>query len=96
MVTKFDIDNALWTYDLIGCPSQCYYYFKYNGITYCLYLRWRWDDPWTATLIEDCEVGNIIDGKWIELGVEDWLEDELNDLKTDALWCAKTYLDSLP
>ena len=38
--------------ELLWCPSQIYYYFqdKYEKI-WCIYLRWRHDDPWTSELI---------------------------------------------
>jgi len=34
------------------CPAQCYYYFENNGDYYCIYLRWRYEDPWWAWLIK--------------------------------------------
>lgn len=49
-----DWDNfelGVWIEDLIWCPSQCYYYFKIDNQDYCIYLRWRYRDPWTAELI---------------------------------------------
>ena len=40
--------------DLIWCPSQIEYYFtdQETGKMYVVYMRWRWDDPWTIELIE--------------------------------------------
>jgi len=46
-----------WQEDLIWCPSQCYYYFEADGKKWCIYLRWRHSDPWTAELCE-------CDDKW--------------------------------
>ena len=41
-----------WDIDLNWCPSQIYYYFKDAvGDNWCIYLRWRWQDPWTAELV---------------------------------------------
>lgn len=40
-----------WETDLLGAPSQCYFYTKLEDVVYCLYLRWRWDDPWTFTVV---------------------------------------------
>ncbi len=40
------------------CPAQIYYYFEDDeGGRWCIYLRWRWDDPWTAELVR-------CDDKW--------------------------------
>lgn len=55
-----------WDLSLVGCPSQCYYRFRENdGKRWQVYLRWRWNDPWTAELTE-CgddweEIGDGID-----------------------------------
>lgn len=48
-----DVRQFHWHEDLIGCPSQCYYYFidPATDKRYCIYLRWRWQDPWTCELI---------------------------------------------
>ena len=40
-----------WYDELIWCPSQCYYFFDHLGEHFCLYLRWRHQDPWTAEII---------------------------------------------
>jgi hypothetical protein len=40
------IENG-WDIDLIWCPSQIYKTFTINNKEYNIYLRWRWDDPWT-------------------------------------------------
>ena len=42
-----------WYDDLLWCPSQCYYRTSRNGINYILYLRWRWDDPWTGRIFTE-------------------------------------------
>jgi hypothetical protein len=43
----------IWEEDLIWCPSQCYCYFIDNSTNklWCIYLRWRHRDPWSAELI---------------------------------------------
>lgn len=34
------------------CPAQIYYYFvDAEGGRWCIYLRWRHQDPWTAELV---------------------------------------------
>ena len=34
------------------CPAQLYYYFEDgDGGRWCIYLRWRHSDPWTAELV---------------------------------------------
>ena len=42
-----------WFYELIWCPRQCYYRIEYNGADYMLYLRWRWENPWQAHIVQD-------------------------------------------
>lgn len=42
-----------WFYELIWCPSQCYYRIQHNGKDYILYLRWRWENPWHGYVIKN-------------------------------------------
>ena len=45
-------DKAEWLEELIWCPSQLYCRFVDNSQKiYCIYLRWRHKDPWSAELI---------------------------------------------
>ena len=37
---------------MIWCPSQCYRRIKCDGRIYTLYLRWRWEDPWSFKIAE--------------------------------------------
>lgn len=61
-----------WEDELIWCPSQCYYYFiTESGRRFCIYLRWRHSDPWTADLVE------FFDDKW------DWDKTRWNPISTD-------------
>ena len=43
-----------WYDDLLWCPSQCYYYFMHGCDMFCIYLRWRHQNPWTVEIIK-CE-----------------------------------------
>ncbi|OGO75554.1 MAG: hypothetical protein A3K45_03125 [Chloroflexi bacterium RIFOXYC12_FULL_59_14] len=57
MIRMPKIENAPlpigeWFYELIWCPSQCYYHIQHNGDDYILYLRWRWDNPWHGYVIK--------------------------------------------
>lgn len=47
-----------WYDELIWCPSQCYYYFMHGDEMFCVYLRWRHQDPWTVEVIK-CENGDM-------------------------------------
>ena len=48
---SMEIELNKWI-ELMGwCPSQCYYYFMDGKTLKCIYLRWRWSDPWTVDLI---------------------------------------------
>lgn len=78
------IEEEIWYEELIWCPSQCYYYFK-NPLTrklYCIYLRWRYNDPWTAELIECDEDYEFIDElDWEILDVGFFHDDEYKELE---------------
>ena len=91
---KFETDKFLidgeWEDDLIWCPSQCYLPLLFNGKKYKIYLRWRWSDPWTATLFEN-EDGS----PWIDLfeeNIDFFTAKELNFCKERAILRAKEYL----
>jgi hypothetical protein len=42
-----------WFYELIWCPSQCYYHLQRSAVDYILYLRWRHENPWHAYIIKN-------------------------------------------
>jgi hypothetical protein len=86
-----------WADDLIGCPSQCYYRFKYRGNNWVIYLRWRHQDPWTAILIECPENWNIHDTgtEWLNIPVDFYKENELDALKTEVIAEAYQMIKSL-
>lgn len=72
-----------WHEDLIRCPSQCYCYFNtLDKGMFCIYLRWRHDDPWTAQLVPVDANGQFIDyGSWQYLDVPDYVHDGYNNLE---------------
>jgi len=91
---KFTWSNAPWRESLIGCPSQLYKGFTIEkvedaGMVWTLldaeaYCRWRWSDPWTASVLKeigpslwiaDCipNVPNFSKGEHKEL--EAWVEE---------------------
>ena len=67
-----------WFYELIWCPSQCYYHLQHNGADYILYLRWRHENPWQA-----CVVRNAANLDEMHADNAVWSEDifELNDVQ---------------
>jgi hypothetical protein len=77
-----------WKDDLIWCPSQCYKKIEINNKQYVIYLRWRWNDPWTADLVECPLDGNFDmlskDSVWTTLNVDHFRDDQLDKLKKDA------------
>ncbi len=77
-----------WQDDLIWCPSQCYKKIEMGGRQFVIYLRWRWNDPWTADLVECLPDGNFeMSGKdttWSELNVGYFRDDQLEELKVVA------------
>ena len=45
-LNQWDVQLRHW------CPAQIYYYFvDAEGGRWCIYLRWRHEDPWTAELV---------------------------------------------
>lgn len=72
-----------WKDNLIWCPSQCSFLFEYNSIRYEIYLRWRWDDPWTLDIIKYVEDE---DKQWNEIYNFPYFkqEDNLDTIKKHA------------
>jgi hypothetical protein len=83
-----------WNDSLIWCPSQCYLPLEYKGKKFQLYLRWRWDDPWTADLIE---AGETEEDKevWHDLRIGYHTDEQLDNCKFDALKKAEEKLIEL-
>ena len=84
-------NEQLWTWleSLIWCPSQIYYFFtdQKTGKNYCIYLRWRHRDPWTAELIpcdDKLEFDNYSTWETIETP-KIYTEDEYKELESDVL-----------
>ena len=50
---SFKVTTGLWIVDINNwCPAQIYYYFKDAADNnWCIYLRWRHENPWTAELV---------------------------------------------
>ena len=85
-----------WYEDLIWCPSQCYYYIKSEkGNYYCIYLRWRYSDPWTAEIIilDKNNLDDICDNtEWFPLQVNDYKDSELAKLEREAVRLANDWI----
>ncbi len=75
-----------WRDQLCWCPSQCYLTLSYLNKNYEIYLRWRWEDPWSAEL--KC------DDVYIKLNVGFFKDKQLEDLKIAAIKEAKRILYS--
>lgn len=91
-----------WDCELISCPSQCYCKFldKTENKIYCIYLRWRWNDPWTSELIpceEDGEISYSKHEPWIEIKTKrGYSEPEHEKLQKETIeWVKKNYSDIL-
>ena len=79
------------------CPAQIYYYFHdAEGRRWCIYLRWRHSDPWTAELVQCDDAWEFLtDGDWMNLLEETnhtpgtvtgyYREDEYGPLMEEAL-----------
>jgi len=47
-----------WIESLLWCPSQIWRRARVGNKVYTLYLRWRWEDPWTFSIIEEDPAGS--------------------------------------
>lgn len=83
--------HSEWEDDLGICPSQCYLKMKFRNRFFVLYLRWRYQDPWSATLVECDEDYGMFNQKyeWQRLNIDPYKEHELALLKVAALYEAK-------
>ena len=73
-----------WYDELIWCPSQCYYYFMHDDDMYCIYLRWRHQDPWNAEIIKCAEADFSLDYQtsiWKSIKIPFFKDSELDKLK---------------
>ena len=67
-LNQWDIQVDHW------CPAQIYYYFlDSEGGRWCIYLRWRHQDPWTAELVHCDEEWDF---QWEHPETKDILEEE--------------------
>ncbi len=89
MKTDFEILGE-WDDDLIWCPSQCYLNIRFKAMSFCLYLRWRHGDPWTAALYH--QIQGQKDERH-ELSIDYFKDSELEELKKHATNKAKEYLN---
>lgn len=63
----------------------------FEGRYFLLYLRWRHNDPWAATLIE-CDADFWMHNKryeWARLEVEYWKDTQIDEVKANAIEVAK-------
>ena len=94
-VTSRQLD---WDDDLIWCPSQCHANVTApDGTKAVLYLRWRWDDPWQASIVVGFHEGDgistsnpnvrgfqrwSVEGDWHDVSIGDWSQDDnLDEIK---------------
>lgn len=87
------IELNKWYNEFIWCPSQCYYFFKRKNKLHCIYLRWRWDDPWSISLITfqddklpdnywDADFSNAI---WESIDLGYFTDNEIGKLQEKAV-----------
>lgn len=80
------VKDPEWQNHLIMCPSQCYCNFEVDGNKYCIYLRWRWDDPWTAQLVPlDDQWEFNFNANWTYLPVHDYIHDDYLKLQKECI-----------
>ena len=80
------VKNPEWQNHLIMCPSQCYCNFEVDGNKYCIYLRWRLDDPWTAQLVPlDDQWEFNFNANWTYLPVHDYIHDDYLKLQKECI-----------
>ena len=82
-----------WKDDLIMCPSQCELPIEYRERKFTLYLRWRWDDPWTGAIIEN--EGTSSEVWYGDLDIGFYTHEQLEECKKEATKKATTLIHSL-
>lgn len=81
-----------WSNDLIMCPSQCYCKFWVDDKPYCIYMRWRWNDPWDVWLIERDENGQVLwESEWTKLNVGYFVHDNYEVVQKESIKIIKKY-----
>ena len=73
--------------EIMYCPSQIYYFFTdaKSGEKYCIYLRWRYRDPWTSYLVK-CDDDYELQSKFDPLETHNqYKEDDYCFLEEDVL-----------
>lgn len=81
----FKKDISFWVNDLIMCPSQCYCPFEYEGSNFCIYLRWRWEDPWSASIVPCNSDGSFnYNVDWIPLEINFYKHDDYKRLQKEC------------
>ena len=87
MIEVSDLNGQfIWIEDLIWCPSQCYYYFQdSDGSRYCIYLRWRYSDPWTAELVGCTGDWDFSDFDWTTLDIPFYSQYDYRKLEKEVL-----------
>lgn len=92
--------ESKWNDDLIWMPSQLYLNIKHSGKFYVIYLRWRWDDPWSGYLCETTENYDVneLDYDWITLKSSELFcrHHDINDLKKAAIAEVEMILNTTP
>lgn len=83
-----DVNKPHWINDLIKCPSQCFCSFWYEGIHYCIYLRWRHSDPWVCNLVRLDEEFNFTND-WIPIKTNNYSHDEYLLLQDEVIYKTK-------
>lgn len=90
-----------WYEDLTWCPSQCYYYFKITRkdgteIYCCIYLRWRYSDPWTADILHGQDLKELLYDNnsvvWEKLNISYWKDNQLRAAEKEAVSLAKEWV----
>lgn len=93
---KYTENQPHWDDYLILCPSQCYCNFEADGKKYCIYLRWRWDDPWTARLVpcnNDWEFD--YNSEWTYLDVYPYTHDDYLELQQECINVIEKMFDNI-
>lgn len=81
--------------DLLWCPSQIYYYFTSNNKKFCIYLRWRHKDPWSAELIE-CKDNWDFSEDWNKISLsKNYKDEEYKELEEEVLEKVKSMFPNL-
>ena len=79
--------NIEWHESLMWCPSQIEGWATIDSQLYFIYLRWRWNDPWTGRISKVTDADKYaLHSDDIQIDLSEWTQDsDIKELEKYAL-----------